>query len=120
MKLTDKIRKQANELAEKHGFDELFVNEKGEFFSNKSHAANSVGHDKEKYAKVPIAGATKAEKGTTSLETGKELIAEIEKAEDAESVMAILVAEEEGKNRKTVVEAANKKLEALASKKDSE
>jgi hypothetical protein len=45
--------------------------------------------------------------------TAKELIAEIESATDAATVQQILTSEQEGEKRKTVIEAAEKKLNEL-------
>lgn len=115
MKVTDKIRKQAAELAEKHGLTQVWVNEKGEFFSNVSHAANSVGGNKEKYA-VLMFSAAQETTATNDLGKAADVIAAIEAAADTEAVQAILKAEQEGKNRKSVIEAAEKKLTALAAK----
>ncbi|MFV0378341.1 MAG: hypothetical protein ACK5JD_13690 [Mangrovibacterium sp.] len=115
MKVTDKIRKQAVELAEKHGFRQIWVNEKGEFFSNQSYAAHSVGGDITKYAEIALGAAVEAT-ATNDLGKAADVIAAIEGAADAEAVQAILKAEQEGKNRKSVIEAASKKLAALTAK----
>ncbi len=116
MKLTDKIRKQAAELAQKHGFSQLWVNEKGEFFSNQSYAVHSVGGDKSKWTEVPIGVAVETN-ATNDLGKAADVIAAIEKAETAEEVRAILDAEVAGKNRKSVIEAGDKKLISLGSLK---
>ncbi len=113
MKITADIKAKAAELAEKHGFDELFVNAKGEFFTSKSNAANSVDGNKEKYAQVHLGVAGSGERTTTDLDKAADVIAQIEAAEDKEGVEAILEAESEGKNRKTVIEAALKKVKAF-------
>lgn len=113
MKISDKIRKQAAELAEKHNLSNLFVNNKGEFFTEVCHAANSVGGDKKKYAQVPLNIAVADEKSTTDLETAKEVIEKIEASDDIQSVKAILTAELEGKKRKSVLQAADQKIKSL-------
>ncbi len=114
MKISDKIRKQAAELAEKHNLSNLFVNNKGEFFTEVCHAANSVGGDKKKYAQVPLNISVADEKATTDLETAKEVIEKIEAANDIQVVKAILTAELEGKKRKSVLQAADQKIGSLA------
>jgi len=112
MKVTDKIRKQGEELAEKHGFKRIFVNEKGEFFSNQSYAAHSVGGDMTKYAEIALGTAVEAT-ATNDLGKAADVIAAIEASSDVEEVRAILEAEVAGKDRKSVVEAASKKIAAL-------
>ena len=52
MQVTDGQRQQANELAEKYGHKELWVNDSGEFFTTANHAAISVGNDRGRWAKV--------------------------------------------------------------------
>ena len=119
MKISEDKRKEGLELAAKHGFKELFVNEKGEFFSNKSYASLSVDHDKEKFAEV--FGSLKMEDGsqkleektTTDLDKAANVIVHIEAATEVSVVEAILKAETEGKNRATVVKAAIKRIAVL-------
>jgi len=129
MKISEDKLKEGRELAEKHGFKELFVNEKGEFFTNKSFAAMSVNYDKEQFAEVDLseAGSRKTEEKATNASTGSatndlgkavEVIEAIEVATEVEVVEAIMKAETEGKNRKSVIEAAVKKL--LTFKKETE
>ncbi len=55
--------------------------------------------------------------GADAPKTANELIDEINAAKEVEVVEAILKSEVGGKNRKTVVEAANAKLEALKTAK---
>lgn len=45
-------KKRGAEIAEKLGVNELFFNNKGEFFSQENLAAFSVGHKKEQYTKI--------------------------------------------------------------------
>lgn len=115
MKVTDKIRKEAADIAHKLGLKQIFINEKGEFFSNQSYAAHSVGGDKNKYAEVAL-GVVVETTATNDLGKAADVIAAIEATDDTEAVLAILKAEQEGKNRKSVVEAAEKKLTSLAAK----
>ena len=126
MKISEDKLKEGRELAEKHGFKELFVNEKGEFFTNKSFAAMSVNYDKEQFAEVDLseAGSRKTEEKATNASTGSatndlgKAVEAIEVATEVEVVEAIMKAETEGKNRKSVIEAAVKKL--LTFKKETE
>ncbi|MEL3904450.1 MAG: hypothetical protein P1P63_04995 [Treponemataceae bacterium] len=116
MKITNEIKKRAQEVAEKNGLNVVFVNDKGEFFSNENFAALSVKSDKQKYAKIEVAAVSDnsdEKKGTNDLDTVAEVVAAIEAATEVEAVEAILKAETEGKNRKTVLEAGAKKIAQL-------
>jgi len=115
MKITALQLKQARELAEKHGYTELYINDKGEHFTSANLSALSVGHDKDKWAKIDlIAVVEKEEKSTTDLQNAAELIAMIEAATEVEAIEAIAKAESEGKNRKSVIFSAEKKIESLS------
>lgn len=115
MKITDLKLKAARELAEKHGYTELYVNDKGEFFTSQNYAAMSVNNDKAKWAKVElIAVVEKEQKATTDLQKTAEVLAEIEAATEVAVVEAIAKAEAEGKNRKSVIFSAEKKIESLS------
>ena len=115
MKITAIQLKQARELAEKHGYTELYINDKGELFTSANLSALSVGHDKDKWAKIDlIAVVEKEEKSTTGLQNAAELITEIEAATEVAVVEAIAKAETEGKNRKSVIFSAEKKIESLS------
>ncbi len=116
MKATKEQIKTGKELAGNYGFKRIWVNKKGEFFSNENYCANSVSSKKDEYAEVPLTVVVDEEKGTNDLETAKEVIAHIEVAATADAVEAILKAEKEGKNRVTVIEAADKKLKSLTEK----
>ena len=111
MTITNKVREIAQVLGRKHKLAKVWVNESGEVFSEEQFAKSSVKGDKDKYAAVEVtAEVSKPEKTTNELGTVQEVIAAIEAAEAAESVQAIIDAEKTGKNRKTVLEAAVKKL----------
>lgn len=116
MKISEDKLKEGRKLAKEFGFKELFVNETGEFFTNKSFASMSVNYDKEKFAEVPLAGDEKpeTEKATNDLGKAADVIAAIESATSSNEVIAILDAEAEGKNRKSVIDAGNKKLAAIS------
>lgn len=116
MKITETIQKKGVELAKKHGYKALFVNDKDEFFTSKSFAANSVGNDKERYAEVNIGVDKVVEKSTTDLDKTDEVIAKINECETASDVEAIVKAEADGKNRKSVIAAAAKKIQSLEKK----
>lgn len=116
MKITNEIKKQAAEVAEKNRLNVVFVNERGEFFSSENFAALSVKGDKAKYAKIEVdivSDAPEDEKGTNDLGTVAEVITSIETAESVEDVEAILKAEAEGKNRKKILKAGEKKITEL-------
>lgn len=118
MKISEEKLKEGRELAAKHGFKVLFVNEIGEFFTNKSFAAMSVGYDKEKFAEVPLTSdqsqSQSTEKATNDLGKAADVIVAIEAAISSDDVIAILDAETVGKNRKSVIDAGKKKLDAIA------
>lgn len=119
MKISKELLEEGQKLAKKRGYKQLFVNDKGEFFTNKSFAAMSVSYDKEKWAELPLNdgiehGAEGMGKYTTDLGKSAEVIAAINAATRGDEVTAILKAESAGKNRKSVIDAGNKKLEAIA------
>ena len=115
MKIKDSIQKKAVELAGKYGYKQLFVNDQDEFFTNKSNAANSVGNDKERYAEVEL-GLPVVAKTTTDLDSAADVIAQINACESAADVEAIMTAETEGKNRKSVIASGAKKIQTLEKK----
>jgi hypothetical protein len=119
MEITKDKLQEGRELAKKHGFKKLFLNEKGEFFTDKGLALMSVERNADKVAEVPLAGGGEGEekgegKATNDLAKAADVIAAIEAAETHDAVVAILDAESAGKNRKTVIDAGNKRLEAIA------
>ena len=113
LKITTEQKNKGIELGRKFGQSKMWVNEKGEYFTNENLANLSVGNDKEKVAVIEVAADAVVEKKTTELTKADDLVAAIEAAADAESVQAILDAENEGKKRKTVLDAGTKKLETL-------
>lgn len=114
MKITDAKQKEAIALAKKHGYKQLFINVDGEFFTNANFAAMSVKNDKEAWAKVDLGVEVKAEKATNDLGKAADVIAAIEAATEVAAVEAIAKAEAEGKNRKSVIDAATKKIESFS------
>jgi predicted transcriptional regulator len=118
MKITKAILKKAAEVAEKHNYSRLYANDKGELFTLKSNASNSVDGKKDRYAEVPLAKAINEDKSTTDLDKVEDVLKQIEAAETEEQVAKIVDAESEGKNRKTVIEAGTKKLESFTKKDD--
>ncbi|MEA4916549.1 hypothetical protein [Proteiniphilum sp.] len=118
LQVTKEQMKRANDVAKANGLETVFMNEKGEFFSNKNFAALSVEGDKNRYVKIdvsPESGDSEKEEGkkTNDLGPAGEVVAAIEAATDVDAVEAILTAEKAGKNRKTVLEAAEKKIKGL-------
>lgn len=111
MTISKEIKAKALEIGRKHKLAKVWVNESGEVFSEEQFAKSSVKGDKDKYAAVEITAEVK-EKGdsTNDLGTVQGVIAGIEAAETAEAVQAIIDAEKAGKNRVTVITAAEKKL----------
>ena len=133
LQVTKEQKQKAIELGRKHNVNSMFVNDKGEFFTNENFAKLSVNGDKEKLATVqvtpeeiketkeePKEEAKKIEtsgKPTTETATAAELIAAIENATEITAVQAILDAEKSGKKRATVLAAANTKIEQLNTSK---
>ena len=115
LKISVETKKRAQEVAEKNGLSAIYVNDKGEFFSNENFASLSVKADKSRFAKIDavIIDFLDDEKGTNDLGTVAEVVAAIEVAETVEDVEAIVKAETGGKNRKTVLEAGAKKIASL-------
>jgi hypothetical protein len=56
MKPSKEHIEKGKELARQHGVKQLFVNNKDEFFTSHNAASLSVGHDKDKFAEVPLTG----------------------------------------------------------------
>ena len=115
MKIKDSIQKKGVELTGKYGYKQLFVNDNDEFFTNKSYAANSVGNDNERFAEVEL-GLPVVAKTTTDLDSAADVIAQINACESAADVEAIMTAETEGKNRKSVIASGTKKIQTLEKK----
>ena len=114
MTISKEIKDKALEIGRKHKLAKVWVNEGGEVFSEEQFAKASVAGDKDKFAAVEITAEVKnTEKVTNDLGTVLEVLAAIEAAATAEDVQAIIDAEKEGKNRKTVLEAADKKLKSF-------
>jgi hypothetical protein len=66
MKVTKEIRKKAAEIAETQNADVLYVNERGEFFTDKSLALLSVEGNADGFAKIEVVAsvAVKTAAGT--------------------------------------------------------
>lgn len=109
MTISKEIKEKSLEIGRKHKLAKVWVNESGEVFSEEQFAKASVKGDKDKYAPVEITAEVK-EKATNDLGSVQEVTAAIEAAETAEAVQAIIDAEKAGKNRVTVIAAAEKKL----------
>ncbi|WP_418894699.1 hypothetical protein [Limibacterium fermenti] len=111
LKISKETRAKAIQTAKDNGLSSIFVNDKGEFFSNENFARLSVDQKVDRYAKIDVLTVdTDEKKGTNDTGTVTEVVAAIEAATDIASVEAILKAENEGKGRKTVIEAAEKKI----------
>lgn len=110
MTISKEIKEKALEIGRKLNLPKVWVNESGEVFSEEQFARLSVKSDKDKYAAVEVTAEVKTGKETNDLGSVQEVLAAIEAAETADAVQAIIDAENEGKKRKTVLEAADKKL----------
>jgi hypothetical protein len=113
LKITTEQKNKGVELGRKLGQSKMWINEKGEYFTNENFASLSVGNDKEKVGVIEVTAEAVKEDKTNELGTATEIIAAIEAAADAEAVQAIIDAENEGKKRKTVLDAGAKKLETF-------
>lgn len=112
LKISKEQKDMALSLGRKHKAKVMWVNKKGEYFTQEQFAKASVGGNDDELAKVEITAEVQ-EKKTNDLDTAKAVIAEIEAAQTQEVVEDILTAEKEGKNRETVIKAAEKKLETF-------
>ena len=110
MKITEKQREVGVAIARKRELSAIYVNEKGEYFTDENSAKNSVAGAADGYARISVqAEVTEKEKPLPA----DELVAKIEAATTVEAVEEILAAERAGKNRKTVVEAAETQVSLL-------
>jgi len=91
LKITTEQKTKGIEIGRKLGQSKMWVNYKGEYFTNENFA-NELG-------KV------------------EDVIVAIEAAAEVEVVQAIIDAENEGKKRKSVLEAGAKKIETLNASK---
>lgn len=120
VKLTDKIKKQAKELKEKHNV--LFVNSKGEFFTSENFALASVNHDKKKVREIKDSdlagkGEQKGEE-LTEQEAKKALVAskdfnELDYHKDLLPIVNALGIETEDNKKETIVKALEEFKEKL-------
>ena len=118
LQVTKDQMKRANDVAKANELATVFMNDKGEFFSNKNFAALSVEGNKDRYVKIDVSpeigDSGKAKGGSTNdLGTSGEVVSAIEAATELEAVYAILTAEKAGKARKTVLEASEKRIKQL-------
>lgn len=124
MQLSKEQIKQAVELAQKYTVKTMFVNDKGEFFKLESDAKNSVAGNRERYVKVeaetkvfktPDVPESKTE-ATNDTATVKEVNAFLDTCTDEASILKVVEAEQNGYNRKTILNYAKKKINELKSK----
>lgn len=109
LKITKEQNQKGVEIGRKLGQSKMWINEKGEYFTNESFANLSVNSDKNKIAMIEVSAEVVTEK-TNELGTAAEVIAAIEAATELEAVQAILDAENAGKKRTTVLAAAELKI----------
>ena len=112
MTISKEIKDKAQEIGRRIKASKVWVNVTGEEFSEEQYAKASVGGDKEKFAGVEITAEVK-ERATNDLGSVQDVLVAIEAADSGEAVQAIIDAELSGKNRKTVLEAADKKLKTI-------
>lgn len=113
MKATKEQVAKAAEIASKCGANKVFVNKKGEYFTNENYAAMSVGGSKEEYCEIVVTPVAEASEPDLAAATAEQLIAAAKAATESAQVQTILDAEKAGKGRKTVLEACDAKLKEL-------
>jgi hypothetical protein len=112
MKITKDKLKEAQDIAKKYGYKQMFVNNKGELFTSENLASVSVDHDKDKYTEVPLNVATVSTTEKAKVKSDS-LTLEIDACTSVEDVEEILNAEKEGENRADVIAACELKIEQL-------
>lgn len=124
MIISEDLQNKALKLGRKFRVSKIWVNASGECFTEEQFAKSSVKGDKDKYSSVeitadvvpakatviPVVESKNDTKFTNDLGTVVEVVSAIEACDNAEAVQAILDAEMAGSNRKTIIAAANKKL----------
>lgn len=115
--ITDAQTKKAKEIARKRGVKVVFVNDKGEFFTNKNYALNSVKNDTSKLADVEadtvVAQNDAGEQNQYASLNANDLIAIIQESTSKDELDKIAAFEKTGKKRKTVQEALDVRLSEL-------
>ena len=117
LKITTEQKTKGIEIGRKLGQSKMWVNYKGEYFTNENFANISVGNDKEKVGMIEVTSEAITEKKTNELGKVEDVIVAIEAAAEVDVVQAIIDAENEGKKRKSVLEAGAKKIETLNASK---
>ncbi|MDR1408264.1 MAG: hypothetical protein LBJ23_09505 [Tannerella sp.] len=92
--------------------DRVFATSDGQVFFEKAHAENHASPNK-KRGELEIESFLREKKSVGAAKNAKLLIEDIAAAADTEAVTAILDAERTGDNRKSVIDAAEKKIEKL-------
>ena len=118
-----KLKDLAKSVFERYpGVDKVYVTTDGQAFFDEVYAKNHANVRKLEVfticrskidAEAPEQGGGSEIIEAVKLKTAKELIADIEAAETVEIVRAILEAEDNGSKRKSVLEAAAKKIDKL-------
>jgi len=112
LKITTEQKNKGIEIGRKLGQSKMWINEKGEYFTSENFALLSAGSNKDKIGMIEVTAEAVVEK-TTATATAVELIAAIDAATELDAVVAILEAETAGKNRATVIAAADAKIDLL-------
>jgi len=113
LKITTEQKNKGIEIGRKLGQSQMWINEKGEYFTSDNFALISVGSNKEKVGMIEVTAEVAKVEQTTATGTAVELIAAIDAATELDAVVAILEAETAGKNRATVIAAADAKIDLL-------
>lgn len=112
MKANKSQIENAATIGKDNDVDIVYVNIKGEFFTNENLASLSVNGVKSKYTKIDISIIAPKETATNDLQTIDEILEQINNA-TLEETEAIYTAELEGKNRDAILDACEKKFETL-------
>lgn len=108
--ITNELKEKALRIGKKANVKVIFVNDSGEFFTDEQFAKLSVKADKDRYISINVSDTTT---DTDTSDTAKIVIANIKSLTDLSAVLQILDSEKEGKNRATVIAAAEAKIAEL-------
>lgn len=109
MNITDEQKEKAQELAEKLKVSVLYINDKGEYFTNENLVQLSVDGDKKKYQKLDFAPVANEE--------ADDIFTQIKELQTIEDVQTILDAEIEGAGDAEIMNACEARINEL---KDAE
>lgn len=107
MKATNEQIEKGKGIAKQLKTDTLFINDKGEYFTDENRAQLSVKGDKKKYQKLDYSTSFTAD------DAEAEELAEIKALQSVDEVQAILDLELEGAGRESIIKACEDRLAEL-------